>query len=336
MLGRRRRKNTVVPGESAAAIAGVAIALALVAVVARLIHNRVAESAGRSRFRVDPAEPLPSELRRSAREQVDGAIALLSGEHAAGPKAVHETRKRLRRLRALLRVTRHQIGDREFEREHEAIRGIARRLGPARDAHVMIATLDSLTTEFRREIPASAFAGLGAALELEDRIEHERLGLQLRSVGGALPELRALRDRVAGWPLPERAPVRDLEAGMASVHRRARKAAKLARAKPTTENLHRLRRRSKDLRQSIKLAGDGSDQAKQLDSDIHELTDLLGDDHDLDLLGVTARRHADTLTPGHLELLEALIARRRDALQHDALRLAKGLFDPAPGIVSAD
>jgi hypothetical protein len=44
----------------------------------------------------------------------------------------------------------------------------------------------------------------------------------------------------------------------------------------------------------------------------------------------SARERADTLQPGELELLDALIARRRAALQQDALARSRRLYRGKP------
>ena len=49
---------------------------------------------------------------------------------------MHETRKALKRLRALVRLLREELGEQAFERENAALRDVARRLAGARDAEV--------------------------------------------------------------------------------------------------------------------------------------------------------------------------------------------------------
>ena len=62
----------------------------------------------------------------------------------AGARTVHETRKALKRLRALLVLLRPELGAKRYARENAALRDCGRRLAGARDAEVMLGTLDSL------------------------------------------------------------------------------------------------------------------------------------------------------------------------------------------------
>ena len=78
--------------------------------------------------------------------QLDLAIELLSTARNGGPDedAVHETRKALKRLRALVRLLEPELGAQAFARENAALRDAGRRLAGARDAEVMVGTLDAL------------------------------------------------------------------------------------------------------------------------------------------------------------------------------------------------
>src|SRR5215218_7361593 len=98
------------------------------------------------RYRLEAGEPMPDGVRRIALGQLD----LVADDIAApddGPddEAVHEARKAFKRLRALLRVNRDQLGDDIRRRENAAFRDAGRRLSGARDARVVVATFDDLT-----------------------------------------------------------------------------------------------------------------------------------------------------------------------------------------------
>ena len=67
-------------------------------------------SASRS-YRLEPKEPLPEEIARIARGRIDHAIDELRGKTDSTPEeAVHEARKDLKKLRALLRLARASWG----------------------------------------------------------------------------------------------------------------------------------------------------------------------------------------------------------------------------------
>ena len=91
---------------------------------------------------------------------------------------MHEARKDMKKLRALLRLARGELGEDTFRRENACFRDAGRELAGVRDADVMLDTLTSLDLS------------AGLELELRKKIEAHRA-----SGGG-----RATRQRVrAAW-----------------------------------------------------------------------------------------------------------------------------------------
>lgn len=78
------------------------------------------------------SEPLPSEIRRVARERLLDAHRRLENK-AAEPfdVRVHEARKRTKEVRALLRLARDELGRDTYKRENARLRDAARLLAPA-------------------------------------------------------------------------------------------------------------------------------------------------------------------------------------------------------------
>src|SRR3954471_24540286 len=96
-------------------------------------------------FRIAPGEPVPDEVRRLAIGRIDDALDELRGvSDSSRAEAVHEARKDLKKLRALLRLARGELGERTFARENACFRDAASELGGARDADAMLETLGGL------------------------------------------------------------------------------------------------------------------------------------------------------------------------------------------------
>src|ERR1700760_4046544 len=98
------------------------------------------------RFALIEGERLGAGLRRIALGQLDIAIEMLedSKRGLSPEQRVHEARKALKRLRALLRLVQDELGDATYEREHELVRRCGTQLAKARDAEVVLAPLDGL------------------------------------------------------------------------------------------------------------------------------------------------------------------------------------------------
>src|SRR5918997_4732474 len=107
-------------------------------------------------YRLSPGEPLPDEIRRVARGRIDHALDELRGKSdSTREEAVHEARKDMKKLRALLRLVRGDLGDRVYRRENQCFRDTARELSGMRDADVMLATLGDLEARYG-ELPGAA------------------------------------------------------------------------------------------------------------------------------------------------------------------------------------
>ena len=110
------------------------------------------------RFRLGDRERVPDGVRRIAHGQLDMSIERLEGhtDEDVGA-AVHETRKSLKRLRALARLALGEIGDEAYRRENVAFRDAGRRLAGARDSQVLLETLDALTDRYPDQAPPERF-----------------------------------------------------------------------------------------------------------------------------------------------------------------------------------
>jgi CHAD domain-containing protein len=230
---------------------------------------------------------------------------------------VHEARKDMKKLRALLRLVRGEIGKTTFARENACFRDAARELAGTRDTDVMLETLAAL------DLPA----GLGWELRKTIQAERASDGAVDRSgaARGAIAILTEARGRVGDWPLQHDS-FDAVAGGLEKTYKRGRRDFKAARAEPSTEALHEWRKRVKELWYHHTLLrplwpsmmGTVGDEA-------HELADRLGDDHDLAVLSGWLEQHAE---PGAV-LFEA-VEGRREALQAEALELGARLYADSP------
>ncbi len=316
-------------------------------------------------------EPPAAGLRRMALAQTDLAIELLGGDahdasgkrggdsaswgesetpHGRAPDehAVHETRKALKRLRALLRLLARELGEQTYSRENAALRDIAAQLSGARDAAVMLATLDKLIERHPRKLGRRR-----SVRELRRRLraEHARtqhLALSDPAVRAQLlGALHAFRWRAAAWSLTDRAGIELVEADLERIYRLGRKRYRRAarRKGDRTIAMHEWRKRVKDLRYAAEMLDrrggdrvrDGDARLRKLARRADELGELLGEEHDLAVLAERLRaggrrKHRDAWHSGRRtrEQLLALIAKRRRTLRKRALRRGRRLYEKRP------
>lgn len=286
----------------------------------------------RAPYRLRDDEPVPDGIRRIALCQLELARDDLSGApEREQAEAVHETRKRIKRLRACVRLARDAVGDATYQRENDALGAAARQLSTARDAHVLLDTLDDVRERFSVELPGRATG------KLRDRLVEERDRAMPSGhdddprVDAVLAALSDARGRTNAWTFDGDG-FDALAPGLRRIYRRGRKRMRAARKDPSAENLHEWRKRVKDLWHATQiLEAARPKRMKRLAKRAHNLADLLGDGHDLAVLRTYADAHPELFE--HADDARALIdvlERREAALCEDALALGRKLYDQPP------
>ena len=268
-------------------------------------------------YRLNTTESLPEGVGRVARGRIDHAIDELRGKtDSTAEQAVHEARKDLKKLRALLRLARGELGESSFARENTCFRDAGRELAAARDSDVMLDTLKAL------DLPAA----LGRDLRKAIQAHRTRDGDGRRAAAaGVVAMLREAHGRVDDWPL-ERNSFAALRDGLRRTYRRGRRDFKAVQANPSAEGLHEWRKRVKELWYHHTLLRPLWPPVMQAVGDeAHELADRLGDDHDLVMLAAWIRENTDA----EPEFYEA-VDRRRAELQAEAMILGARLYADKP------
>jgi CHAD domain-containing protein len=321
------KRSTRTVTASAAVAAGGALA------AGKVVHDLVADRAERKRarrFRLEPGETARDGIARVARGQLDLAIELLDARHGDRSEAVHEARKALKRLRTVLRLCRDWLGEERFRQENTILRDAGRSLSGARDAQVLVETLDALRESLGQELPDGTWSAFRERL-VADSDAHEAGNGSAEESRNAALALAGVRDRVEIWPLPEDGGPECLAEGFERVYAKARRARRRAARRPTSVRLHELRKRTKDVWYAGQLLDPLAQKwVRKLRRRSHRLSDALGDDHDLVVLVDRAEQLGDTFGPGELELLRALTERRRRALEREALERAGRLYRRKP------
>jgi CYTH domain-containing protein/CHAD domain-containing protein len=234
-------------------------------------------------YRLKKSEPVPDGVRRIACGRAETAIERLEGTDAT--TAIHGARKDLKKLRAVLRLVRDQLGDDLYRRQNKLYRDVGRMLSEARDAEVKVETLAALREWSGSELPDGPAAAWRLVLERERDELLSGAGEKLSSqIEDAASRIAAGRDQIAAWPLDDDS-WELLEPGLLRSYRRARRAMKQAQSSEEAVDVHEWRKRTKDLWYHLRVVrgawkpvvGEMSDQA-------HQLANLLGDHHDLTVL----------------------------------------------------
>lgn len=251
---------------------------------------------------------------------------------------VHEARKAIKRMRALARLFREEMGEPEFKRVNSTLRDAGQRLAGARDAQVRLATLRSLAQHHPDMLSRSGVDLFGAHLE------HERAQTdEPTDSPQVLEDIAGMRRQLARWNLVDR-DFEDMAPGLHRIYKEGRK--RYAGAKdeqrdadldsehvPSDQALHDWRKRVKSLYYALDmLGGKQAKGARKTTRRADRLGDLLGEEHDLWMLSVYAEEHPNAFGEDlrAREELLAVIGRRRKRLRKRALKLGKRLYKRSP------
>lgn len=278
-----------------------------------------------------PSEDLSVALRRMALEQLEVVMHGFRAEDddAVLDNNVHLARKAGKRLRSLIRLCRDELGDDLYRSANTLVRDQGRRLSHARTSRVLVKTLDALEEE--SAIDEGHYRVLRPALE--ERHAHALAELRADTAGRneATEALAGLADCIAAVPAPAAYAEQDLAALLPAVHRSYRAARKTMRAARDIDSafaFHEWRKRVNHLRYQMEaLSGCCGPEIGGIADALAELSEALGDDHDLADLWRSSESIGDVASD---ELLQILLARSRP-LRRQALEAAEVLFAEKPG-----
>jgi CYTH domain-containing protein/CHAD domain-containing protein len=293
-------------------------------------NQEVAHDHASRAYRLKPEESAADGLRRVARGRAEKAAERLQ-ETATDDlaDAIHGARKDLKKIRAVLRLLRADLGEKAFRAENRRYRDAGRLLGASRDAEVKLQTLKELEQHFGGELPPAPALAWSEALEADrDEIAGAAADEVRAKASEAVEQIRAGEARISGWQLHSDS-WKLIEPGLDRTYRDGRQALRAASEDRGPDRVHDFRKRAKDLWYEQRLlAGTWPGLLDESAAQVHELTELLGDHHDLAVLaedlgarvGIVAERDA----------ILALIERRQDELLDQALGLGARIYAEKP------
>jgi hypothetical protein len=282
-------------------------------------------------YRLAPSESAEAAARRLLIGELDGAIEWLGGADRALDLRVHEARKHLKRVRAVLALGDALIEPEPLRELGDAARSAANQLSALRGQAALLACFDALLER------------APAALREPDSVQRTRAVLNpiadtVCDVNGPLDQARAilLRARARAQNLEVVAGLTGWDAwapGFQSTYRAARSAFTHAQRYPTARQLHTFRTAEKRHLYQVELLEpiwEGPLRAQR--EELSELGELLGDHHDLALLRRELSLHPQL--QAERAALEEVIEQRLVKLEQAALPLAARAFAEKPGAIT--
>ena len=269
-------------------------------------------------FCIEKNECLPDAIQRIAVEQLVVAAGEVAGRNVSAA-SIHNARKAIKRARAVLRLLRCNGNTDAVKRQDCTLRDAGRILAKSRDTHIQLDALKQLSICRKSSLCRDLIQ------RLSDQEKHEvkeagkhlsRFTRAIRSTESKLPDLLA-----PGFE------EETLALALEKSYRRSRKCYKRVRKTTTGKKLHEWRKTAKTFSYHLDLlAGIAAKKLKTVTRNAHQLTDYLGDDHDLFLL-LQALTHATG--PDAIRVKREL-RKRRSKLQKCAFKVGCKTFDLAP------
>ena len=301
-------------------------------------------------FRFDIQEPFLKAIPRIARERIGSVIESLGEKPQPGAEAIHDARKNLKSLRALLRLARGAIHENTRLNENARFRDAGRAFSAARDPQALLEALRNLRKRLHSESESSkakqasvdAFVG-----KIEKEIESTLVtGLPRGLVRKIVRELREAKRRTAhlfeGVVLQ---PGNDWETYIAVGLKRTYRKGKnlvwqfdlMGHDKVEDPDWHELRKCAKALGYQLRLLkpiwpGMIDASVEQID----QLTDRLGDANDLAILGkkILDQPYDPSETKQSRESRRIFLQsldRRKQKLHAEAFEIAHLIYAEKPG-----
>ncbi|MBS3805727.1 MAG: CHAD domain-containing protein [Oleiphilaceae bacterium] len=276
-------------------------------------------------------ERVQESIRRIGREQIDKAIGEIDNPDLDRHEAIHQVRKRCKRLRALVRLVRPALG-RSYQRENGCFRGIARDLSGIRDEQSMVEALERLL-ESLKDAERHPFDPALSELRARRDAAAASAGQDPEALlAEARKSLKKARNRVGKWQL-NAGGFGAVDGGFNKTYKRGHKAIKRAYKTDKTQDFHEWRKRVKYHVHHLDLLRPLWPRVtKAWRKEAKVLADILGDDHDLAILDELLESEGERLAESPTRRqLQQIIRKKQQRLRREALEISHRLYAEKPG-----
>jgi len=268
----------------------------------------------------DPVE-LRARLLAEFNASVQLARAAVASVDHGSEKAVHESRKALRRARSVLAMMKAALPKNERKAVRAALREARRSLSMIRDHSVAPETLGQLPlTDEDRETARRILDSAAEAIPPTSEI---------KQILGEAAARAAAQAEALEAALPAELPWDDVAYGVSQLYSHARRARNNARK--SKKWFHAWRKRSKELGYALDfVARQAGPRAAAIHTEMTSLTDTLGPAVDLIMVRDFVRTHGQGLSSDHVDHLRDAIDDALDDLMKEGRKAGRDSFELKP------
>jgi CHAD domain-containing protein len=284
------------------------------------------------RVEVGPKSGLSSQERRvdcrwtgSCRAQGVAALAELAGTRR-DEEAIHEARKSLKKIRAVLSLVHDDLGS-DYRAENHRLRSAAHRLAPLRDADATADSLQALHARYPTVVTLPVARVAGRGLRSRKRLARRHADTGINRAKNALRHCRRSTPRC----LRQVGDLAAVQAGLTRGYRRARKVLSPLSIHSDASQFHAWRRRVKDHSYHVRLFAGLHASARARARTLERLETWLGEDHNQAILRATILAAPDRFGDARTTaVVLGCIVKHQAWLRARALKLGQRMFSARP------
>lgn len=279
-------------------------------------------------YSLDKNKSIDKNIQVIASVQIDRAISEINDQSLDIHETIHRVRKRCKKIRGLIRLVRKVFPN--YKEENARYRDAAGALSEVRDAQAVILIFDKLMNRPDCKSEQDSMKPVLHFLE-----ERQKKQMKEKEVYVLLQDtellLREGIRRTTDWQL-EAGGIEAIEGGFKKTYKRAGKAMKIAYEEPDMDNFHEWRKRVKyHWYHSRLITPLWENMFAAYSSEVHQLSDYLGDEHDLGLFRkIKEEIPADVLKKNKMNAMNGFLDDYQQELRNKARLLGAKVFSLKP------
>ncbi len=280
---------------------------------------------------VDIQRPFTEEWKQQVIKLINKAIG--SVENVTNEEdrhdAVHTARKCFKKIRAALRLIRDES---DFYKEQNVFfRDLGRKVSDVRDATSMISTVENLRQHYNSKLYKNSFTELETAIIAYREDLSQKLWEDGDLLKDIVEKLKVKKAEVPVWSLSIKH-FSEIKPSIKRVYKRGKHRLADCENSGASEDFHQWRKRAKYMRYILRMLYDAWPAVlKPLEDELHQITDLVGDEHDIHVLKAWVSKHDFLFSQqDEHELFEAICLHRQKNLRARVLLLGKRWYLQGP------
>lgn len=254
-----------------------------------------------------------------ALQQIEMASDYVTDNKLDKDVAIHETRRCLKRLRAILRLLKKEVGETIYDRDNRYFRDLGQQLSKLRDTAVVQETFEELQKELSPALAPKTWEtiqkDLGGAKQNQKRV-----------LRGVAAKLKIARAQVDNWPLKPEEHIA-LHKALRKTYQKGCRAMDYAIDNPKAENFHEWRKQVNHLRHQLQILRTMKIKVVKKPLKVgHALAKALGLNNDLAVLTQQLLKLEPTGRENELQKLRQLIQSKQAEYEAEAIRLGHRLY----------